>query len=76
MCDAYGAYASQAKGSEGQLRLAHCFAHASIVTTRPFATAESAISLAVMCRCNRGHGDHAQFDRYYPFGFTSISASV
>ena len=28
MCDAYGAYASLAKGSEGRLRLAHCFAHA------------------------------------------------
>ncbi len=28
MCDAYVAYQSLAKGSEGRLRLAHCFAHA------------------------------------------------
>ena len=28
MCDAYGAYGSLAKASEGRLRLAHCFAHA------------------------------------------------
>ncbi len=28
MCDAYSAYGSLAKASEGRLRLAHCFAHA------------------------------------------------
>ena len=28
MCDAYGAYGSLARSSEGRLRLAHCFAHA------------------------------------------------